>query len=84
MNEYFYPLLFVAVAGFIAAAKWLLGELDGSSYYKRHPGAKVIDELAAKGKLPLSIDPLVKRLADADDLNAKADEIRDELGIRRS
>lgn len=76
MNEYFYPLLLVALVGIVAAAKWLIGELDGSSYYKRYPGAKVIDELAAKGKLTLSIDPLVKRLADADDLNAKADEIR--------
>jgi hypothetical protein len=84
-NQFSYFSLTIAVIAIAAAIRWFVGELNGSSYYKRYPGAKLIDDAAAQGKLPPGgVDALVNQLAEADDINAKVKEIRADVGIAAS
>lgn len=81
-NEQLVMLVIVAIVAVLMrqAYKWIE---DGGMYYRRYPGAKLMDELGKTGSLDRAkMDQIIQRVGNADDQHAEVAKLRQEMKIQ--
>lgn len=74
-------LIFVGIIVFLMllAFKWFY---DGGLYYRRYPGAKLMDDMAKTDSLDkVQMENIIHRVGNADDPHAEVAKLRKELNV---